>query len=174
VEMWTMKAASEFELEKYAESKASFERVLALDPGNRGANTYLVDIERFANPNSGVIRYNSNDDVDQSYVEAKLGFIPNPEIFEFYKAIQLESEAPAVEKFTASYLASEAFGGSFAAVIKSLKDTLKTAGVAYEEHPQDGLTSLTVKLTDSEGPLLGYTLSVIDQKPFELAIYYEN
>lgn len=172
--MWLMKGAAEFELEKYAEAKTSFEQALSLDPGNQGAVTYLADIERYANSSGTVIRYNPKDDADQSYVESKLGFALDPKIFQFQKATKFPPLAPATEKFTASYSVDAAFSGSFNALIKSLENTLKAAGARYEKDEREGLAILSVRQAEISESFRGYTLTVINQKPFDLAIYFEN
>ena len=113
LDIWHIKGACEFDLGKFEDAKASFNKVLGLDPKNESAKKYLSLTE----PKPGELVVSGTElPLSQADFESRLNF--KLEGFTFQKAIKKPASIP--EYFLADYTS----GQNFDATVTSLEQKL--------------------------------------------------
>ena len=171
-DIWRLKGSCEFRLKKYKEARDSFNNVLKLKPDDQASNIYLKNIEKalsgkvvFVNP--------LQDELNQDYVESKIGFSFDKKNYTFFEGIALTPANESPERFTASYASKL----SFEQTKNDIRNKLKTLGTSFKEITQNGKTIFVVRFKKSKDYLKGYSISISnvpEKKSVNIAIFYEK
>ena len=169
VDILLIKGACEFELKDYEAAKQTLNRVLALDPQNQPATITLRQIEE-ALSNNVVYVDPKKDALNLDYVESKLGFALDQEEYPFLRATALTPPDSSLERFTASFKTEN----SFEQTVEDIERALRAAGVEFEKNLSSSMAQFSVKLTESAGAFRGYSVTIINQEPIDISVFYEN
>jgi len=131
---WQWKGTCEFQTGDSVDAKASFNKLLALDPGSQPAKNYLAILN---NPNSHLVNLQT-DSVSRQDFETAMGFATDPKVLDMtlaFKAPAAGNNSVAPE--TALYNSSQ----SYAKTVAYFEAQLKNSGIKYAEVKQNGGTS---------------------------------
>ena len=141
-EAWHWKGVCTFQLGKYDEAKALFEKVLVLSPDHEAAKNYLDIIS-----SSGDLV--AVDDLSRSEFEELLAIQIDPQIFDFLGAFSLPPDE--VDVFSEVVLARYSSAASPEEVSQYFEEALTGAGISYADDSNDYLVTLEATIPGDAG-----------------------
>jgi len=158
-QIWNLKGACEFDLGRFDEARASFQKVLVLDPGHEAAKNYLARLD--FQPGQVVVS-GTKTSLDRKDFESKLGLNLDG-IFSSGEAIERPANIP--EYLSASYVSSK----NFSDTVAYLKEELEKPGSKFSisEMPEG-----TVLASASETEQKFF--SVAKGSPVKITIEYQK
>jgi hypothetical protein len=139
-DVWLFKGIAEFQLNQFTQAKASFDKVLALDPNSAPAKKYESEL-----PGPGVTRIILTP-VAQKDFEAELGVQFDPQKLSFASAFSFPPQQGSTQTTTANYSSAM----SLAAVTKYLTSALGQAPDSAATSTVKGLVTFHKSLPDKK------------------------
>lgn len=159
VQIWNLKGVCEFDLGKLDEAKASFEKVLSLDPNSESAKNYL---ERL-NPKPGEIVVTGPVVIlSQTDFESAVGLTLPEKNFQFIEA-DMRTASDSSEHFSAVYRSTESYGRA----VSLLKSALEKTTAKFTTQVFDGATVFMIASETEQK-----TFTVINRDPVKIVVKY--
>lgn len=142
IEAWDWKGVCEFQLGKFDEAKATFHKVLTLDPRDKPAHNYLNILASGGTlTNAKVSGALTGDDI-----ESRLGVRFDPGHFTFLRAVPIPPNEQFVEFISATYISSS----SLNVALQYVKDLLLSNNISYTVKQDDSQAVVYVTPTDTK------------------------
>lgn len=159
IEIWHLQGACEFDLGKFDEARASFEKVLTLNPNHEAAKNYM---ERL-NPKPGEIVVTGPVAIlSRTDFESAIGFELGEKDWQFVQA-EKRTGPDSSEHFSAVYTSTESYGRA----VSLLKSALEKTTAKFTTPVTDGATVFAIAFETEQK-----TLTVINNSPVQLVVKY--